>query len=148
MTDARQSVADAFESNDNEAMSVNDIMNIAHVSNAVVKAMIKSNMLIAKDAREIVNNRFNYKYFDTGSVVLNDEQQYAADTIANAIEHGGFSVHLLDGITGSGKTQVYFDSVLRAYNSGKSVLLMMPEIALTAQFMDRFEKRFGAPPVV
>ncbi len=59
-----------------------------------------------------------------------------------------FQVYVLDGITGSGKTQVYFDSVLRAYQNGKSVLLMMPEIALTAQFMHRFEKRFGAKPVV
>ncbi|MBR3148272.1 MAG: primosomal protein N' [Alphaproteobacteria bacterium] len=148
MTDARQSVADAFSSNDNEAMSVNDIINIAHVSGAVVKTMIKNAVLTPVHVREIKDTRFQYKYFDTGSVTLNDEQRAAADTIATAISANNFSVHLLDGITGSGKTQVYFDSVLRAYNAGKSVLLMMPEIALTAQFMDRFTKRFGAPPVV
>ena len=148
MTEARQAVADAFESNDNEAMSVGDIMNIAHVSNAVVKTMIKNGILITTDSREIVDTRFQYKYFDTGSVKLNAEQQVAANTIAKALTAGAFSVHLLDGITGSGKTQVYFDSVLRAYENGNSVLLMMPEIALTAQFIDRFEKRFGAPPVV
>lgn len=148
MTNSRQSVADAFQSNDNDAMSVNDIINIAHVSNAVVKTMIKNGILIPTDSREIIDNRFNYKYFDTNTVTLNTEQQSAADAVANAIDSGGFSVFLLDGITGSGKTQVYFDSVLRAYNAGKSVLLMMPEIALTAQFMDRFEKRFGAKPVV
>ena len=148
MTTARQSVADAFQSNDNEAMSISDITNIAHVSNAVVKTMIKNEFLTPVQSREIVDTRFQYKYFDTGSVVLNAEQQAAADTIATAITADNFSVHLLDGITGSGKTQVYFDSVLRAYNAGKSVLLMMPEIALTAQFMDRFTKRFGAPPVV
>ncbi len=148
MTVARQSVADAFQSNDNEAMSISDITNISHVSNAVVKTMIKNNILISSDSREIVDNRFIYKYFDTNTVVLNNEQQLAADSISTEINNGGFSVFLLDGITGSGKTQVYFDSVLRAYNAGKSVLLMMPEIALTAQFMDRFEKRFGAPPVV
>ena len=148
MTQQRQAVSDAFASNDNEAMSVKDIMNIARVSNAVVKSMIKSGALLSADSREIKDDRFLYKYFDTGSVKLNDEQQSAADTIAKALSTDGFSVHLLDGITGSGKTQVYFDSVLRAYNAGKSVLLMMPEIALTAQFIDRFEKRFGAPPVV
>jgi len=148
MTAARQSVADAFESNDNEAMSINDITNIAHVSNAVIKTMIKNEFLMPVQSREIVDTRFQYKYFDTGSVVLNAEQQATADTIATALSMNNFSVHLLDGITGSGKTQVYFDSVLRAYNAGKSVLLMMPEIALTAQFMDRFTKRFGAPPVV
>ena len=103
-------------------------MNIAHVSNAVVKSMIKSGALLSADAREIKDDRFLYKYFDTGSVKLNDEQQSAANTIAKALSDDEFSVHLLDGITGSGKTQVYFDSVLRAYNAGKSVLLMMPEI--------------------
>ncbi len=148
MTNSRQSVADAFQSNDNDAMSIGDITNIAHVSNSVVKTMIKNGILIQTDSREIIDNRFIYKYFDTGAVKLNDEQQNAANSIANAIDSGGFSVYLLDGITGSGKTQVYFDSVLRAYNTGKSILLMMPEIALTAQFMDRFEKRFGAKPVV
>ncbi len=148
MTQQRQSVSDAFESNDNEAMSVNDIVNIAHVSNSVVKTMIKKGTLVPSDAREIKDTRFLYNYFDTGSVKLNDEQQVAAGTIATALTKNEFSVHLLDGITGSGKTQVYFDAVLRAYNAGKSVLLMMPEIALTAQFIDRFKKRFGAPPVV
>jgi len=148
MTESRQRVADAFQSNDNDAMSVNDIVNIAHVSTSVVKQMIKNDVLVPVLEREKTKNTYNYQYTDTGAVVLNDEQQSAADVIAGAIKRDEFSVHLLDGITGSGKTQVYFDSVLRAYGMGKSVLLMMPEIALTAQFISRFEKRFGAPPVV
>ena len=148
ITDARQRVADAFQSNDNDAMSLNDIVNIAHVGNGVVRGMVKTGVLTLAVSREKSKDIYNYKYFDTGSVVLNNEQKLAANTIANAINKNDFSVYLLDGITGSGKTQVYFDSVLRAYNNGKSVLLMMPEIALTAQFMDRFKKRFGAPPVV
>ena len=148
MTEARQSVADAFESNDNDVMSVNDIINIAHVSHSVVKTMIKNGILSPADKREKIKDDFVYNYHDTGSVVLNDEQQFAADIIAKAVDKNEFSVHLLDGITGSGKTQVYFDAVLRAYNNGKSVLLMMPEIALTAQFMNRFKQRFGNPPVV
>ena len=149
MTAARQSVMDAFSSNDNEPMSVSDIVNIAHVSNAVVRTMIKNETLCATDSRAIENeNRFVHTYHDMGNVTLNDEQSAAAGEIGDALSRGGFSVFLLDGITGSGKTQVYFDSALRAYNAGKSVLLMMPEIALTAQFMSRFESRFGAPPVV
>ena len=148
MTDARQAVFDAFQSNDNDAMSVSDIINIAHVGNAVIKGMIKSGALVESVVREKTNNDFVYKYRDTGNVVLNEEQQLAADILRKAINKNEFSVHLLDGITGSGKTQVYFDAVLNAYNNGKSVLLMMPEIALTAQFMDRFKQRFGEPPVV
>nr|MBQ0091071.1 primosomal protein N' [Candidatus Enterousia merdequi] len=148
MTNARQSVADAFQSNENEAMSVNDIMNIAHVGNAVVKGLIKNASLIPSETREKESENFIYEYRDMGNVVLNKEQQMAADVLKSAIEKNEFSVHLLDGITGSGKTQVYFDAALQAYNRGKSVLLMMPEIALTAQFMERFKQRFGEMPVV
>ena len=148
MTDNRIAVADAFASNDNDAMSVTDITNIAHVSAAVVRKMIRNGTLQCVGARAVGRRDFVHKYYDTGSVTLNQQQAAAATAIGDAISRGGFSVFLLDGITGSGKTQVYFDAVLRAYNAGKSVLLMMPEIALTAQFMSRFTARFGAPPVV
>lgn len=148
MTENRIAVADAFASNDFDAMSALDIQNIAHVSNAVVRTMIKNGTLIPTASRETNPDQFVYSYSDVGNIILNNEQQSAADKIGDAISTGGFSVHLLDGITGSGKTQVYFDAAWRAYGAGKSVLLMMPEIALTAQFMSRFEQRFGAPPVV
>lgn len=148
ITETQQKVIDAFQSNDNDAMSVNDIVNIAHVGNSVIKTMIKNNVLILSEMREKKESDFVYKYHDMGNIKLNDEQQSAADTISYALNKNEFSVYLLDGITGSGKTQVYFDSVLCAYNAGKSILLMMPEIALTAQFMDRFKQRFGNPPVV
>jgi len=85
-------------------------------------------------------------------VLQNVEKDHPAATrhpsTGGELTYPRFSVHLLDGITGSGKTQVYFDAALRAYTAGKSVLLMMPEIALTAQFMSRFESRFGHRPVV
>lgn len=148
MTTSRQAVADAFASNDNTPMSASDIQNIARVTSSVVRTMIKNGTLTPTDARAINNDAFEYSYTDTGTVILNSDQQSAANQIATAIDAGGFHVFLLDGITGSGKTQVYFDSALRAYNQGGAVLLMMPEIALTAQFMTRFERRFGAPPVV
>lgn len=148
MTDARQAVVDAFSSNDNEPMSVSDIQNISHVGSSVIHNMIKKGALVLCDGREIKTNSFIYEYQDTGIVKLNAEQNTAAGIIGSAIERGGFSVFLLDGITGSGKTQVYFDAAWRAYKKGKSVLLMMPEIALTAQFISRYQQRFGAPPVV
>ena len=148
MTQTRLAVMDAFSSNDNDPMTVSDIQNIAHVSAAVVRTMIKNGTLISA-GEQVKTKQYEPRiYQDSGDIVLNNEQQNAADVIGCAIDNGGFSVHLLDGITGSGKTQVYFDAAWRAYKKGKSVLLMMPEIALTAQFMSRFESRFGAPPVV
>ena len=97
ITDARQAVCDAFQSNDNDAMSVNDIKNIAHVSQSVIKTMIKNGILTPSDKRLKNAESFNYKYCDTGTVTLNDEQKFAADTIADALKQNSFSVHLLDG---------------------------------------------------
>ena len=148
MTQNRQAVADAYSSNDNDAMTISDIQNIARVSNAVVRSMIKNETLIPVGEQPKQKNATLITYNDCGNIKLNNQQQAAADTIGQSVQAGGFSVHLLDGITGSGKTQVYFDSAWRAYSMGRSVLLMMPEIALTAQFMSRFKNRFGENPVV
>ncbi|MBD5391537.1 primosomal protein N', partial [bacterium] len=148
MTVARQSVADAFAANDNEPMSAADIKNISGATSSVINTMIKKGVLTATAARAVDADVFVYDYSDLGTVTLNAEQSAAAGEIGAAIDRGGFGVYLLDGITGSGKTQVYFDAAWRAYSRGGAVLLMMPEIALTAQFMDRFKRRFGAPPVV
>jgi primosomal protein N' (replication factor Y) len=148
MTQNRQAVADAYSSNDNDAMTISDIQNIARVSNAVVRSMIKNETLIPVGEQPKQKNAAPITYHDCGNIKLNNQQQAAADTIGQSVQAGGFSVHLLDGITGSGKTQVYFDSAWRAYSMGRSVLLMMPEIALTAQFMSRFKNRFGENPVV
>ena len=54
--------------------------------------------------------------------------------------------HLLDGVTGSGKTEVYFEAVAEALRAGKQALILLPEIALTVQFLERFAERFGVRP--
>ena len=70
----------------------------------------------------------------------------AADALRTTVEQGGFSVTLVDGVTGSGKTEVYFEAVAEAIRQKRQVLILMPEIALTAQFLDRFAERFGVRP--
>lgn len=77
---------------------------------------------------------------------LSDEQSYAAHSLRETLNAGGFSVTLLDGVTGSGKTEVYFEAVAEALRLERQVLIMLPEIALTGQFLSRFEKRFGCRP--
>ncbi len=76
---------------------------------------------------------------------LSPDQQAAADALRARIG-GGFSVTLLDGVTGSGKTEVYLEAVAAALEAGRQVLVMVPEIALTAAFLERFQDRFGARP--
>jgi primosomal protein N' (replication factor Y) (superfamily II helicase) len=72
--------------------------------------------------------------------------QAAAGAALRAAVGGGFSVTLLDGVTGSGKTEVYFEAVAEAVARGRQSLILMPEIALTGQFLDRFAARFGVRP--
>ena len=73
------------------------------------------------------------------------QKQAAADLLA-AVEERKFSVSLIDGITGSGKTEVYFEAIAATLRAGKQVLILLPEIALTASFLERFQDRFGAKP--
>jgi len=75
------------------------------------------------------------------------DQERAVHTLRAAVDGDNFSVSLLDGVTGSGKTEVYFEAVARALEKGRQVLIMLPEIALTSQFLGRFEARFGCAPV-
>jgi primosomal protein N' (replication factor Y) (superfamily II helicase) len=75
-----------------------------------------------------------------------DAQRRAADALRATMEKGGFSATLIDGVTGSGKTEVYFEAVAETIRRGQQVLILMPEIALTAQFLDRFAERFGVRP--
>jgi primosomal protein N' (replication factor Y) (superfamily II helicase) len=77
---------------------------------------------------------------------LSEQQQDAAGRLRSAVAEQAFSVSLLEGITGSGKTEVYFEAVAEALRAGRQALILMPEIALTAQFLARFEKRFGVRP--
>jgi primosomal protein N' (replication factor Y) (superfamily II helicase) len=76
-----------------------------------------------------------------------DEQAQAVHALQSAVDGNTFSVSLLDGVTGSGKTEVYFEAVARTLEAGRQALIMLPEIALTGQFLNRFQKRFGAAPV-
>jgi primosomal protein N' (replication factor Y) len=83
---------------------------------------------------------------DFAAVELTEAQRKAADDLRAAVRTGGFSVALLDGVTGSGKTDVYFEAVAEAVCAGKQTLILLPEIALTTQFLDRFALRFGVRP--
>ena len=77
---------------------------------------------------------------------LNQDQSPVADDLRAAVAAGSFSVTLIDGVTGSGKTDVYFEAVAEAIRQGRQALVLLPEIALTGQFLDRFAQRFDARP--
>jgi primosomal protein N' (replication factor Y) (superfamily II helicase) len=75
------------------------------------------------------------------------QQRTAVDAMRALAANGSFHVALLDGVTGSGKTEVYFEAIAEVIRRGKQSLILMPEIALTGQFLDRFARRFGVRPL-
>lgn len=90
--------------------------------------------------------------FETPNPVHQDiqfsaEQQTAVEQLCGKIDHG-FDVSLLDGVTGSGKTEVYFEAISYALKKQGQTLVLLPEIILTAAWLDRFEKRFGVKPAL
>jgi primosomal protein N' (replication factor Y) len=77
---------------------------------------------------------------------LSAAQELAADDLVTKVLGGGFGVTFLDGVTGSGKTEVYFAAIAAALERGRQVLVLLPEIALSAQWLERFARRFGTMP--
>ena len=83
---------------------------------------------------------------DYRPLALEGGQKQAADFLGDICSANAFCVTLLEGVTGSGKTEVYFEAIARTLELGRQVLILMPEIALTNAFLDRFHDRFGAKP--
>ena len=115
----------------------------AGVSQSVIKTLIDAEVLkpiYVENKAEFLEPVGDYTKVD-----LTAEQQHAADILCQKVD-SGFSVTLLDGVTGSGKTEVYFEAVAKTLESGKQVLILVPEISLTTQWLSRFQKRFGVRP--
>jgi primosomal protein N' (replication factor Y) (superfamily II helicase) len=79
---------------------------------------------------------------------LSPDQTIAARRLIDRVETGDYSVTLLDGVTGSGKTETYFAAIAAALAAGRQILVLLPEIALSAQWLQRFRDRFGVPPAL
>jgi len=108
---------------------------------SILKMVIPSYKLLEPPKRPL---KFLCTHIDGAhGVTLSDGQAAAADILKSKIDADDYSATLLDGVTGSGKTEVFFEAVSRAIQSDKQVLIMMPEIALTGGFVERFEAHFG-----
>ena len=118
----------------------------AGVSDAVIRGLIKAGAF--EPVTISVDSPLPEPLADFDTPQLNDAQQLAANGMVEAVRAGGFDTFVLDGVTGSGKTETYFEAVAEAIRQGKQVLVLLPEIALTAPFLARFEARFGVEPAV
>jgi primosomal protein N' (replication factor Y) len=140
MTPARARVVEAAS---NGLIFVkSSLAEIAGVSPGVIDGLVDAGTLVAEPLPDTWTAPLD---LSRSRARLTPEQAEAAkDLLANTRD--GFAVTLLDGVTGSGKTEVYFEAIAETLARGHQALVLMPEIALTSQFLARCEERFGARP--
>ncbi|MGE4219797.1 MAG: primosomal protein N' [Alphaproteobacteria bacterium] len=122
-----------------------DLAHEAGVGPSVVKALATAGALVPVPVN--VDALSEQPDAARAGAALSPVQAAVADRLRDRVGEHAFSVSLLDGVTGSGKTEVYFEAVAAALQAGRQVLVLLPEIALSAEWLRRFADRFGAPPV-
>lgn len=124
---------------------VRELATIADVSEGVIRGLCKVGAIEAVT----VDTDSPYPLPDPNFAPpdLSDEQADAASILRQSVGAASFQPFLLDGVTGSGKTEVYFEAVAAAIAAGRQTLVLLPEIALTEPFLTRFAQRFGCEPV-
>ena len=121
-----------------------ELAQLAGCSSGVIDGLVLAGTLVEVAIPERGFPRPDPRHAETQ---FTDDQACAVETLRAAVDGDTYSVTLLDGVTGSGKTEVYFEAVARTLEAGHQALIMLPEIALTSQFLDRFKHRFGVQPV-
>jgi primosomal protein N' (replication factor Y) len=144
ITPARKRVLDILAEGPPRTMP--DLTREAGVGASVVKGLAAAGAISVQDLPP--GATFTAPDPDHPAVELSVEQQAAAASLSQQVDAEAFAVTLLDGVTGSGKTEVYFEAIASALRRGRQALVLLPEIALTPQWFDRFERRFGTAPVV
>ncbi len=143
-TAARQKVVAVLDEFGGLAFTLGELAEMAGVSTSVVKGLVKQGVV----AEEESPRDLPYPRLDPGQaqVDLTDEQAAAARDLREGVARRDYGTALLKGVTGSGKTEVYLEAVAACLEAGRQALVLLPEIALTAEFLARVEDRFGARP--
>ena len=143
MTPQRQRAIEALEG---EQATIRELAGLAGVSEAVLRGLVNQGVL--EPVEVDVDRPYPRANADHHLPDLSADQREVADRLVEAVQARKFAPILLDGVTGSGKTETYFEAIGAAIAADRQVLVMLPEIALTEAFLSRFEARFGAAPVV
>ena len=143
LTEARHRVVEALRAFRGLPVTLGELAEAASCGSSVVKGLVKLGVVAEEDAPRDTP----YPRLEAGKGVrLAGEQVAAGDALVADVARGGYAATLLKGVTGSGKTEVYLEAVAECLRSGRQALVLLPEIALTAEFLTRVEARFGAKP--
>ena len=143
LTPQRAAAMDALHG---EQASIRELAEYAGVSEGVLRGMVGAGIL--EPVTVDLDRPYPQARPDFAQPKLSEAQQAAADRFVSAVKERKFVPFLLDGVTGSGKTECYFEAVAEAIRENRQVLVLLPEIALTENFLRRFEARFGVAPIL
>lgn len=143
-TDARQRVLETLREYGGLSFTLGELGQMAGVTNSVIKGLVKQGVVREEDTpRDVPFMRLDPDY---GGKELTEAQAAGAEALRAGVGSGDYGTTLLRGVTGSGKTEVYLEAVAECLRKGRQALVLLPEIALTAEFLTRVEARFGAKP--
>ncbi|HEX7710449.1 MAG TPA: primosomal protein N' [Sphingomonadaceae bacterium] len=143
MTPQREQAIGAL---DGEQSTLRELAGIAGVSEGVLRGLVNQGVL--EPVTVDCDRPYTRARPDFAVPELTPEQREVAGRFIHAVEQGGFAPFLLDGVTGSGKTEAYFEAIAAALAQQRQTLVLLPEIALTEAFLRRFAERFGVSPIV
>lgn len=144
MTDARRRVIDASEEMGGLALTLAELAEAAGVTTSVVKGLLASGAIREEESTR--DTPFPLLDPEYGAKDLTEDQAAASEVLRAGQRAGDYETVLLKGVTGSGKTEVYLEAVAEALRQGRQALVLLPEIALSGEFLLRLEARFGARP--
>ena len=144
MTDARRRVLEVLSEYGGLSFTLGELAETAGVTSSVVKGLVKQGAVSEEESpRDLPYPRLDP---ELPGKELTGDQAAGAEVLGAAIRSGAYGTTLLKGVTGSGKTEVYLEAVAECLRKGRQALVLLPEIALTAEFLKRVEARFGAMP--
>ncbi|AXI48779.1 primosomal protein N' [Sulfitobacter sp. SK012] len=144
MTDARAQVLEVLEAYGDLSFTLKELADMAGVTASVVKGLVAQGAVDEHDSPRDLP----FPPLDPSlpGKELTADQAAGAVLLEKAVKSEVYGTTLLRGVTGSGKTEVYLEAVAAALSAGRQALVLLPEIALTAEFLTRVEARFGAKP--
>jgi len=125
-----------------QGLLLSELLERSGGTHATLKALLNKKCITAEKLECDRSHVSELDYFQTKPKSLNAEQSVALERIVTTIRSNSFSTHLLHGVTGSGKTEVYLQAIQEALESGKGVIFLVPEVSLTAQTVERLSSRF------
>ena len=144
ITAARTKVLEVLRDYGGLSFTLKELAEMADVTTSVVKGLAKLGAVREEDApRDVPYPQLDPDY---GGKELSDDQAKGAEQLKDALRTDKYGTTLLKGVTGSGKTEVYLEAVAECLRMGRQALVLLPEIALSGEFINRVEVRFGMKP--